>query len=123
MKKWIPGQIDDSLLADSRVAAGDDNRLAVHSDVGATHTSTKIPRDAYRSVFEREAQGVDIRSPGSHHLPAKANGCCQAYGGRRAHPGPVLHSVSNAVKGEMESYGNVMNLFLLILFVLFTTFT
>ena len=119
MKKWIPGQIDDSLLADARVAAGDDNRLTVHSDVGATHTSTKI-----RSVFEREAQGVDFRSTGSHHhLPAKANGCCQAYGGRRAHPGPVLHSVSNAVKGKMESYGNVMNLFLLILFVLFTTFT
>ena len=33
VKKWIPGQIDDGLLADARVAAGDDNRLAVHSDV------------------------------------------------------------------------------------------
>ena len=43
VKNWIPGQIDDSLLADARVAPSDDYRLAVHSDVGATYTSTKIP--------------------------------------------------------------------------------
>ena len=58
----IPGEIDDSLLADARVAAGDDNRLAVHSDVGVTHTSTKIPINSM--IF---ASGVDFRSPRSYH--------------------------------------------------------
>ena len=40
----IPGQIDNSLLSDAGVAAGDDNRLAVHPGVGAAHTAAKIPK-------------------------------------------------------------------------------
>ena len=47
----IPGQIDNSLLPDACVAAGDDNRLAVHPGVRTTYATAKIPKIAKKSTY------------------------------------------------------------------------